>query len=287
MIQLGMSGWMADFGEYLPIDVKLSDGSDPKLMHNAWPPLWGALNQQAMTHPDMAGDGLYFMRAGYTGTQATCPLLWAGDQCVDFSRHDGLVTAIVGALSSGLMGNAYHHSDIGGYTSLFGNQRTKELTERWAELAAFTSLMRSHEGNRPDDNFQIYQDKETLAHLARMTKIFVALAPYRRDLMSEAETNGLPLQRALMLHFFNDRRTWDLFDQFLLGPDLMVAPVWQEGATSRAVYLPRGADWVHVWTGKIIVGGADLTMTAQIGQPPLFYRQGSDWTDIFARLTQF
>lgn len=284
MLALGMSGWMADFGEYLPIDVALSDGSDPKLRHNAWPPLWGALNQRAMAENDMASEGLYFMRAGYTGTQATCPLLWAGDQCVDFSRHDGLVTAIVGALSSGLMGNAYHHSDIGGYTSLFGNQRTKELTERWAELAAFSSLMRSHEGNRPDDNFQIYQDPGTLAHLARMTKIFVALGPYRRALMAEAEATGLPLQRALMLHFFSDKRTFDVFDQFLLGPDLLVAPVWHEGAMERGLYLPRGANWAHVWSGDIYAGGVDLTIAAAIGQPPLFYRHGSDWSETFAKL---
>ena len=80
---------------------------------------------------------------GFTGVQKHCPLLWAGDQSVDFSRHDGLVTVICGALSSGLLGNAYHHSDIGGYTSLFGNVRTPELIMRWAEMAAFTPVMRT------------------------------------------------------------------------------------------------------------------------------------------------
>ena len=74
-----------------------------------------------------SGEALFFMRAGFTGVQRYCPLLWAGDQCVDFSRHDGLPSVICGALSSGLLGNAYHHSDIGGYTSLFGNVRTPEL----------------------------------------------------------------------------------------------------------------------------------------------------------------
>lgn len=284
MIDLGLSGWMADFGEYLPIDVRLHDGSDPTLMHNAWPPLWGALNKQAMANKNMDGEGLYFMRAGYTGTQAACPLLWAGDQSVDFSRHDGLVTAMLGALSSGLMGNAYHHSDIGGYTSLFGNQRTKELTERWAELAAFTSVMRSHEGNRPDDNFQVYQDAGTLAHLARMTKMFVALAPYRRALMADAEATGLPLQRPLMLHFSDDRATWDLIDHFLLGADLLVAPVWKEGATTRSVYLPKGADWISLWTSETHSGGVTLNMPAPIGEPPLFYRKGSQWTETFEAL---
>ena len=106
------------------------------------------------------------MRAGFTGVQRHCPLLWAGDQSVDFSRHDGLVTVICGALSSGLLGNAFHHSDIGGYTSLFGNVRTAELIQRWAEMAAFTPVMRTHEGNRPRENLQVDQDAAVLAHFA-------------------------------------------------------------------------------------------------------------------------
>ncbi|HLL30285.1 MAG TPA: alpha-glucosidase, partial [Allosphingosinicella sp.] len=138
MLDFGLSGWMADFGEYLPIDVHLANRVDAKLMHNAWPTLWAEVNARAVESRGKTGEALFFMRAGFTGVQKHCPLLWAGDQSVDFTRHDGLVTVIAGALSSGLLGNAYHHSDIGGYTSLFGNVRTAELLMRWAEMAAFT-----------------------------------------------------------------------------------------------------------------------------------------------------
>ena len=93
------------------------------------------------------GDAVFFMRAGFSGVQAHCPLLWAGDQSVDFTRHDGIGTVITAALSAGLVGNAYSHSDCGGYTSLHGNVRTVELMQRWCELAAFAPVMRSHEGN--------------------------------------------------------------------------------------------------------------------------------------------
>ncbi len=158
MIDLGISGWMADFGEYLPTDTQLYDGSDAKQMHNAWPTLWAKVNAEAIAEAGRTGDVLFFMRAGYTGVQRYCPLLWAGDQSVDFSRHDGLVSAICAALSSGLLGNAYHHSDIGGYTSLFGNRRTPELLMRWAEMAAFTPVMRTHETNRPEENCQFDDD---------------------------------------------------------------------------------------------------------------------------------
>src|SRR5690606_35845274 len=208
MLDYGLSGWMADFGEYLPIDVHLANGVDAKLMHNAWPVLWAEVNARAVASRGKTGEALFFMRAGFSGVQKHCPLLWAGDQSVDFSRHDGLVTVICGALSSGLLGNAYHHSDIGGYTSLFGNVRTAELIMRWSEMAAFTPVMRSHEGNRPRDNLQIDQDGEVLAHFARMTRIYVHLVPYLKSLVNEATTRGLPAQRPLFLHFEDDPRAY-------------------------------------------------------------------------------
>ncbi|MGJ3627635.1 TIM-barrel domain-containing protein [Sphingomonas sp. MMS24-JH45] len=130
--------------------------------------------------------------------------LWAGDQSVDFSRHDGIGTVIRAALSSGLVGNAYSHSDLGGYTSLYGNVRTPELLMRWSELSAFSPVMRSHEGNRPRDNLQLDGDPAVLAHFAAMTRVHAALAPYVATLCAEAEATGLPLQRALFLDWEDD-----------------------------------------------------------------------------------
>ena len=284
MIGLGLSGWMADFGEYLPIDAHLANGMDAKLAHNAWPPIWAEVNAQAVSDAGRTGDILFFMRAGFTGTQAHCPLLWAGDQCVDFSRHDGLQTVMVGALSSGLLGNAYHHSDVGGYTSLFGNVRTKELIMRWAEMAAFTPVMRTHEGNRPQENLQVDQDADVLAHFARMTGIYKALAPYTRTLIADAQTRGLPVQRALFLHFPQDRATYAIQDQYLYGPDLLVAPVHAAGQTAWPVYLPEGACWVHLWSGKHYEGGQRVTVAAEIGQPPVFQRARTPFAKLFEEI---
>jgi alpha-glucosidase len=281
MLDFGLSGWMADFGEYLPIDVKLKNGVDAKLMHNAWPTLWAEVNAKAVESRGKTGDSLFFMRAGFTGVQAYCPLLWGGDQSVDFSRHDGLVTVICGALSSGLLGNAYHHSDIGGYTSLFGNVRTAELIMRWAEMAAFTAVMRSHEGNRPRDNLQIDQDPEVLAHFARMTEIYVHLAPYLKSLSKQARETGLPVQRPLFLHHEDDRETYAIQDAYLHGRDVLVAPVWQAGETSRTLYLPKGENWVHVWSGKAYEGGSTVTVEAPLGSPPVFYRKGAEQASLF------
>ena len=218
-------------------------------MHNAWPTIWAEVNADAIARAGRTGDALFFMRAGFTGVQRACPLLWAGDQCVDFSRHDGLPSVICGALSSGLLGNAYHHSDIGGYTSLFGNVRTAELLQRWTEMAAFTPVMRTHEGNRPGDNLQIDQSPEVLAHFARFTRIWCHLAPYLRALSEQAATRGLPLQRPLFLEFPDDPAGYTIQDAYLYGPDLLVAPVHAAGLTNWCVHLPAGSAWTHVWSG--------------------------------------
>jgi alpha-glucosidase len=285
MLDLGISGWMADFGEYLPTeDVQLANGVDAKLMHNAWPTLWAKLNAEAVAEAGKTDDTVFFMRAGYTGIQRYCPLLWAGDQCVDFSRHDGMNTVITGALSSGLMGNAYHHSDIGGFTSLFGNRRTKEVFERWADMAAFTPVMRTHESNRPDENFQFDHDAQTMAHLAKMTRVYCHLAPYLKLLGEEAAEKGYPVQRPLFLHYETDRVTYDIQDEYLYGADLLVAPVCQSNVSEWRVYLPHEEDWIHVWSGRMYRGGQYVTVDAPVGQPPVFYRSTTAHQALFEGL---
>jgi alpha-glucosidase len=280
-----MAGWMADFGEYLPIDARLANGVDAKLMHNAWPTIWAEVNARAVAGAGRTGEAVFFMRAGFTGVQRHCPLLWAGDQCVDFSRHDGLQTVICGALSSGLLGNTYHHSDIGGFTSLFGNVRTLELMQRWAEMAAFTPVMRTHEGNRPADNLQYDRSPEALAHLARMTRIHAHLAPYLRAAVKDASERGLPVQRPLFLHD-DDPATFTIQDQYLLGSDLLVAPVHRDGARTWRVYLPGTGVWRHVWTGASLSGEAHVEVAAPIGQPPVFVRDRSAFGDLLMAMAR-
>jgi len=228
---------------------------------------------------------VFFMRAGFSGVQAHCPLLWAGDQSVDFTRHDGIGTALTGALSAGLLGNAYSHSDCGGYTSLLGNVRTEELMQRWCELAAFAPVMRSHEGNRPDDNLQYDSTPELLASFARWSRVHAHLAPYVRALGREAVTQGLPLQRPLFLHYPHESGLFAVQDQFLYGADLLVAPVIEEGAGARSVILPGTAVWRHVWSGKDYAPGTH-EIASPVGQPPVFYRPGSAHAVLFASLKE-
>ncbi|MEX8816089.1 TIM-barrel domain-containing protein, partial [Salmonella enterica] len=94
MIALGCSGWMADFGEYLPTDTYLHNGVSAEIMHNAWPALWAKCNYEALQETGKLGEILFFMRAGYTGSQKYSTMMWAGDQNVDWSLDDGLASVV-------------------------------------------------------------------------------------------------------------------------------------------------------------------------------------------------
>ena len=282
MLDFGLSGWMADFGEYLPVDLRLHDGSDPMLMHNRWPVLWAECNARAVASRGLTGEAVFFMRAGFSGVQAHCPLLWAGDQSVDFTRHDGIGTVLTAALSAGLVGNAYSHSDVGGYTSLHGNVRTADLMMRWCELGAFSPVMRSHEGNRPDDNLQIDSSDALLAQFAAMSKVHAILAPYVRHLSDEAVATGLPVQRPLFLHYF-DEALFAVQDQYLYGADMLVAPIVEARSTGREVILPGEQPWRHLWSGEDFAPGTHF-VPSPYGQPPVFYRPESQFAPLFATL---
>ena len=278
-IDIGIDGWMADFGEYLPTDdIVLHSGRQAMVEHNHWPLLWAKCNYEAVKETGNLGKIVYFMRAGANGSQKYCTLLWAGDQSVDFSRHDGLCTVISAALGSGMMGCGLSHSDIGGYTSLFGNVRTKEVFMRWAEMAAFTPVMRTHEGNRPDDCYQFYDDEDGILRMARLVDIYTMMAPYIKDAVRENHEKGMPVQRPMFLHYDEPRCYTEQF-QYLLGRDVLVAPVYTAGQTEREVYLPDD-EWIHIWTGRCYGQGVNV-VEAELGDTPVFYRKSSKYRELF------
>ncbi|WP_119329050.1 alpha-glucosidase [Cysteiniphilum halobium] len=283
MIDFGLSGWMADFGEYLPVDCKLYNNKSAKIMHNDWPRLWAKANFEAVEESGQSEEIMYFMRAGFNGFQPYNRLLWAGDQCVDFSMHDGLASVIPAALSSGLSGMGLHHSDIGGYTTLHGLKRNKELFMRWSEMAAFTPVMRTHEGNRPQDNFQFDQDENVLKHLAKMVNTYVHLKPYIKSLVKENAAKGIPVQRPLFMHYENDEVCYDIQYQYLLGKDILVAPVYKEHQKTWEVYLPEDK-WIHAYSKEEFTGGY-VTVDAPLGRPPVFYRKEAEHAPLFEEIS--
>lgn len=287
MIGTGLSGWMADFGEYLPVDAVLASGESAELVHDEYPVLWARVNAEAVGEAGASAEILWFCRSGYVGALSTArhaPSIWAGDQMVDWSRDDGIPSVVPAALSLGLCGAPFSHADLGGYTTVGWVRRSRELLLRWAELSAFTPVMRSHEGNRPASNAQAWDDAGTAAAVARMARIHGALAPYVRSLAREYETEGLPLMRPLFLRYPDDPRCAKLKDEYLYGRDLLVAPVLKRGARRRLVYIPRG-DWLGLWDGKPVLPGRHV-VPAPLGRPPVFYRPESPWAALFAGLAR-
>lgn len=282
MLDMGLEGWMADFGEYLPTDCILAHG-DAMKMHNEWPTLWAEVNDIALRSRNKKGETFVFMRAVGAYSQKYCPCLWAGDQSVDFSKDDGLASVIPAALSSGISGFSFHHSDLGGYTSLYGNIRTVELNLRWAEFSAFTGIMRSHETNRPTENIQLYDSSYQMTFLGRMVRIFKALAEYKNPYIQEAVDKGYPLMRPLFFEYPQDKQAYKQEYEYLLGSDILVAPVWQENIKTWDVYLPED-QWIHLWTGQEYQGGKIIVIDAPLGNPPVFIKKSSSFLEIFKSL---
>src|SRR5215211_284679 len=282
LIGNGASGWMADFGEGLPYDAVLFCGADPKTYHNRYAEEWARVNREAILESGWGEDIVFFNRSGYTKSPRYSTLFWVGDQLVDWDEHDGIKSAVTGLLSSGLSGYSLEHSDIGGYTAIdnppLEYHRSRELLWRWIELGAFTTVFRTHEGNIPEVNHQIYSDKETLLHFARFAKIYAAWKAYRVELVRDASETGLPVVRHPFIHYPDDPEVLALEYQFMVGTDLMVVPVLDPDTDTVDIYLPAGR-WVHLWTGEGYGSsqrGAYETVPAPIGEPAVFYKEGSE-----------
>ena len=291
MIGANLDGWMADFGEYIPIDAKLANGKDPYLHHNEYPVLWAKLNAEAVQ--EMGRDKgenaiVFFSRSGNYGSTRYSPLIWAGDQATRFWLEMGLAAQIVSAVSLGLLGVGFAHGDIAGYFHMGFIKRTKELYMRGTELATFTVVMRTHE-SKGHAGWAWYTDAETLDHFAKFSRIHAALKPYFKTLIQEYVETGLPVVRHPYLHYENDptfhqQKPRLLQYQFLLGSEMLVAPVYQKGKTTRKLYLPA-KKWIHLWSGKEYTGGW-VTVDAPLAEPPVFYRKGTEFASLFETLKE-
>jgi alpha-glucosidase len=274
----GVDGWMADFGEYIPFDSVHSDGSIADERRNTFPVDWHRASRKALEQARPDGDWVSFARSGFTGVQGVAQIHWVGDQQTDWGELDGLPTVIPALLNLGLAGQPFVSLDIAGF-SVGGEPSTKELYQRWTELGAFAPVMRTHQGARKDENWNWNEDEETTTHFRKFTFVHCALADDFEALAEEAVESGWPLLRHLMLVFPEDRETWDISDQFMIGDSLLVAPVVEQGARTRSVYFPAGT-WYNVWeTGEPIQGGQRITVDAPIGSPPV-YSRGQDRDDI-------
>ncbi len=277
MLDLGMDGYMADFGEYLPVDCVLHDGN-PALLHNEWPVLWAKINREAVEeygNPDV----MFFTRSAYSGAQSHTYIMWNGDQHTDFTKDYGLPCVMPATFNLGFSGLPVVHSDVGGFFTLGRLHRDAEVFVRWEEMCAFSPMMRSHETIRPWINAQ-YDSPGVAPYTVKLSRIHAKLKPYLQHCMEEAR-EGIPVMRPDFYHC-NDYSRHSEDYAYFLGEDLFVAPVIQRGATARQLTLPEG-NWIHLFSGQPYTGGP-CTVAAPLGEPAVFYREDSSFAPVFEAL---
>ncbi len=228
------------------------------------------------------------VRCAWAGSQRYGALVWSGDIHSTFTDLRRQVTA---GLHMGLAGIPWFTTDIGGFHD--GDVRDPdfhELLVRWFQFGAFCPVMRLHGDRRPfadvtaADGSPRFRTggpnelwsfgEEVYERLAPYVHLREAMRPYLRRVMSEAHRHGQPVMRALFHEFPADDTAWAVDDQFLLGSDVLVAPVLQPGARRRVAYLPAGATWTDVRDGTVHEGGRHVDVDAPIEHIPVFVRDG-------------
>ncbi|GHU86977.1 alpha-glucosidase [Clostridia bacterium] len=276
ILGLGFSGYMADMGAFLPDDAVLFSKEDPVKAHNSWALRWAKLNRQAIREAGRSGDTVFFTRTGYFGSNAYTPLSTAGDLNAGWGKQDGLPAALTAMLSMSMTGMGLSVSEVGGTMSVLAG-RTKELFLRWLEWAAFTPVMCLVEGE--PGGWQFDSDAETLKMFARLVNIHSAMAPYMRACVRENANDGMPVMRPMFLSFPKQPELYRVHDQYMLGDEVLVAPVMKKKQTKRSVLLPEGY-WIHLWTGRQYMGGG-AEVYAPLGKPPVFYRPAGKHANLF------
>jgi alpha-D-xyloside xylohydrolase len=276
--ETGYDGWMNDFGEQVPSDAVAADGSTGETLHNAYPVLYQTAAVQVVD--ELGGDAVFFSRSGHTGSTAATPIAWPGDQHCDWSGDRGIGSAVHAGLSLGMSGVGAFGPDIGGFYYPVDDPALSESVElwvRWCQLGALTPVMRDHLGYKRaanPDAVDLFHNGMTMATWRAYARLHNALLPYLLSANAESARTGLPIMRHLVLESPDDPAVLSLDDQYLLGPDLLVAPVLAPGERRRYLYLPRG-HWVDFWTGESHLGGGHVEVEAPLGRIPLFVRHGS------------
>ncbi|WP_170286191.1 glycoside hydrolase family 31 protein [Nocardioides rubriscoriae] len=285
-MRLGFEGWMHDFGEFVGEEMRFADGTPPEVMHNRYPVLLhraadAAATSYARTHRGF--QPFFYVRSGFDGTQRSTGAVFPGDETSDWAEGSGLPSVVPAMLNLALGGFPTFTTDVGGYFDFLAPRTTPELMTRWSQLAALTPVMRVHNSTA---NGQLDPHELTGPHLdayRRYARLKVRLAPMvDRLTRAAADGRGLGPVRPLVLADPSPAAR-SIDDQWLLGPNLLVAPVLEPGARTRVLYLPRGR-WVPVRVdargrlvreGRARPGSRSITVHVRLADIPLFVRSAS------------
>jgi alpha-glucosidase (family GH31 glycosyl hydrolase) len=279
VMDLGVDGWWPDQGDGLDARSRLARIR----MYWEGPQLYRPKERPFALH-----------RNGYSGMQRYGAFLWSGDV---YSTWDTLKTHVPVAVNTGLSGIPYWGTDIGGFVPT--PEYTGELHVRWFQFGAFCPLFRSHgrtwhlrlpwgwntgslgpEELRGYTGGAGYPDAGELRNarvepiVRKYLELRYRLLPYTYTLARECCDTGLPMMRSLWLHYPDDPAAVARGDQFLWGRDMLVSPVVEKSATSRRLYLPKGA-WYDYWTEERVEGGREIERAVDLETMPLHVRAGA------------
>jgi alpha-glucosidase (family GH31 glycosyl hydrolase) len=275
---MGVDGWWPDEGD--PLDIP------SRLVRNRM--YWEG---PQIDRPNERPYALH--RNGYAGMQRYASFLWSGDV---YSTWETLKMQVPIGVNTGLTGIPYWGTDIGGFVPT--PEFTAELYVRWFQFGAFCPLFRCHgrawklrlpwgwntgetgppeinnyNGAQLPDASQLH-NTQVEAICRKYLELRYRMLPYLYSVAYEGAATGMPIMRALWLHYPDDAKAVACGDQYLWGRNVMVAPVVEKGATARSVYLPRGG-WYDFWTGERIDGGREISRAVDLETMPLYVRAGS------------
>ena len=254
---------------------------------NIYPELYAKTFYDGMTEEGQK-NVINLLRCAWAGSQKYGALVWSGDVHSSFASFRNQLSA---GLSMAIAGIPWWTTDIGGFHG--GNPddpKFRELLVRWFEWGTFCPVMRLHGERQPlkapigteggalcvsgADNEVWSFGEENYEILKNYLKLREKMKPYIREQMEAAHEKGTPVMRPLFYDFSDDTKSWDIEDQYMFGPDVMVAPVMYENMRVRDVYLPEGSEWVNHWTGETFQGGQSVSVDAPLQQIPVFTRNG-------------
>ncbi|TMA11005.1 MAG: glycoside hydrolase family 31 protein [Deltaproteobacteria bacterium] len=266
LLEMGVAVIKTDFAEDMPDDAVPHDGTSAEQLHNLYPLLYQRAVFEATK--EVHGYGLIWGRSGYAGSQRY-PVHWGGDPGCTF---DDMAASLRGALSWILSGAAFASFDMGGFFGIptLTDPPSPELYVRWSQMGLLFSHARAHGHTAPREPWAY--GEPALSIFRKYAQLRYRLLPYLYAAARRAP-DGVPLARPLVFDHPADPTTWHIDDEYMLGPDLLVAPMFKPRG-SREIYLPAGA-WYDFWTDRRFVGAGWITYEAELETLPLFARAGA------------
>jgi len=266
LIRMGVDTFKTDFGERVPTDVRYHDGSDPERMHNHYSFLYNQAVFDLLREELGDGNAVVFARSATPGGQRF-PVHWSGDNS---STYVSMAETLRGGLSLGLCGFGFWSHDISGF---FGTA-TPDLYQRWVAFGMLSSHSRLHGSDTPRMPWLFGDD--SVAALRSFAELKQRILPYLMHTAREAHEHGWPMLRAMILEFPDDPACRYLDRQYMLGSDLLVAPVFQ--ATGEVTYYLPAGSWRHLLTGEEATGPGYRTDIVGALELPLWVRPDAQAT---------